>query len=225
MPGRVRFSSANTFHSPPPPLMGPSSSSSGTSSLGPLTPPPLPYPGLPGPTPFVPRYSYYPAKPIARPHALIAFSPALVLNYGISLPPSSISALYIGISSAGLLEPAVYPPEPSLTLVTPHLPWSIVVPAVNNGRFVTVSDVLHAVHFTLRIGVTQAEWRALGTPKLMHQASEAYRRRCERLRGHRGYMEEKRQGVKCVDFLMGYTKFLGILPTSRASDVWQLNIS
>jgi hypothetical protein len=130
----------------------------------------------------------------------------------------------VGVSSAGFLEPAVYPPEISLTLVTHHLPWAIVVPA-SNGRFVTVSDILSSVHRALQVSVTQSEFSALGSQKLMHQASVAYRRRCERLRGHRGFMEEKRKGVKRVDFLMGYTKFQGLSPTSRGSNVLQLNTS
>jgi hypothetical protein len=154
----------------------------------------------------------------------MAFPAALFLNYDVSLHPSSICAHYMGVSSASLLEPAVYPPELSLTLVTQHLPWAIVIPA-SNGRCVTVSDVLHSVHFALHVGVTQSEFSALGSQKLMHRVSEAYRRRCERLPRHFGYIEEKRQGVKRVDFLMGYTKFQGISPTSRVSDVWQLNLS
>ncbi|KAF7348968.1 hypothetical protein MVEN_01417700 [Mycena venus] len=224
MRGRVRFSSHNTFHSPPPPpLMSPASSST-DSSLGPLTPPPLPYAGLPGPTPFAPQYSYHSAKPSGRAHNLVAFSNTPLLNYDITLHPSNISTHFMGLSSAGFLEPAVYPPELSITLTTPHLPWSIVVPA-SNRRYVTVGDVLNAVYSALRVNVTPAEYSALGTQKLKGQATAAYRRRYERLRGHRGYTQEKQQGMKRVDFLMGYNKFQGISPTSRSSNVWQLNIS
>ncbi|KAJ7231160.1 hypothetical protein B0H12DRAFT_981555, partial [Mycena haematopus] len=129
------------------------------------------------------------------------------------------------LSSAGFLEPAVYPPQLALTLVTPHLPWSIVVPA-SNRRFVTVGDVLSAVYGALRVNVTSSEFNALGTATLKRQVSVAYQRRYERLRGHRGYTEEKKQGVKRVDFLIGFTKFQGISPTatSQSQNVWQLNI-
>ncbi|KAJ6534957.1 hypothetical protein B0H19DRAFT_1184518 [Mycena capillaripes] len=223
MPGRVHFSSHNTFHSPPPPPLMRPSGSSATSSFGPLTPPPLPATGLPGPTPFVPGYTYSSKSP-ARAHNLMAFSNAPLLQYDITLHPSSISTHYMGVSSAGFSEPALYPPALSLTLVTPHLPWAIVVPA-SNGRFVTVSDVLNSVYLALRVSVTPTEFNALGTQKLMSRASAAYRRRYERLRGHRGYKDEKRGGVRRVDFLMGYTKFQGISPTARAADVWQLNFA
>ncbi|KAJ7023642.1 hypothetical protein C8F04DRAFT_1133850 [Mycena alexandri] len=192
MPGRVRWSAANIFHSPPPPLAS-SSSSSAASSDGPLTP-----------TPF--------------------YTPPL-LNYDVSLHPSSISTHYRGVSTVGFLESATYPPETALTLITPHLPWAVIVAAAN-GCYVTVSDVLNAVYCSLRVNVTTVEFLTLGTNKLKHQVSEAYRRRYERLRGHRGYREEKQLGIRRVDFLMGYTKFKGISPASgRSSDVWQLHIS
>ncbi|KAF8172979.1 hypothetical protein K438DRAFT_1611256 [Mycena galopus ATCC 62051] len=159
----------------------------------------------------------------ARAHNLIAFSSCPLLTYDISLPPSSISTHYIGVSSAGFVESAAYPPQSCITLVTPHLPWSIVVPA-SNGSYVTVGDVLSTLHSGLRVNVTPTEFAALGTLKLQRRVSTAYQRRYEQRRGLRGYAEEKAQGVKRVDFLMGFTKFLGISPTSGGSDVWQLNI-
>ncbi|KAJ6611999.1 hypothetical protein B0H10DRAFT_2054318 [Mycena sp. CBHHK59/15] len=222
MPGRhVRFSRSNTFYSPPPLVH---SSSSATSSSGPHTPP-LPYVGLPGPTPFVPRRSYsdsYPAK--ARAHSLVAFTNAPLLKYDISLHPSTVSTHYSGVSSAGFLEPAVYPPRPTLSLISPHLPWTITVSA-SNGGYVTVSDVLNSVHRSLRVNVTPEEFNLLGTQKLMRRATAAYTQRYSRLKGHRGYTEEKSQGVKRVDFLMGCTKFQGISPAAGGADIWQLNVA
>ncbi|KAF7341696.1 hypothetical protein MSAN_02068000 [Mycena sanguinolenta] len=178
-----------------------------------------------GPTPFFPKYPQ-PSQPLGRAHNFIALSRIPLLNYDITLHPSTISTHYLGLSAAGFLEPAVYPPQSSITLVTPHLPWAIVV-YPSNGRFVTVGDVLNALHGALRVNVTAAEFEALGTPTLKRQVSLAYQRRYERLRGHRGYREEKNGGVKRVDFLIGFTKFQGISPvtTSRSPDVWQLNIS
>ncbi|KAJ7734128.1 hypothetical protein B0H16DRAFT_1578372 [Mycena metata] len=221
MPGRVRWSAANIFHSPPPPLASPSSSSA-ASSEGPLTPPVV-YAGLPGPTPFIPHPPHYAPRTTGRAHNLIAFSNPPLLNYDVSLHPSSISTHYRGVPTAGFLDPATYPPEPLITLMTPHIPWPVTVAAAN-GRYATVSDVLNAVYCCLRVNVTHGEFLTLGTHKLMHQVSEAYRRRCERLRGHRGYREEKQSGIRRIDFLMGYTKFKGISP-GRSSDVWQLHIS
>ncbi|KAJ7465687.1 hypothetical protein FB451DRAFT_1262169 [Mycena latifolia] len=222
MPGRhVRFSTENTFHSPAPFLS--SSVSSASSPSGPFTPPSLPYASLPGPSPYAPRRSYTASEGNARAHNLMAFSESPLLSYDISLHPSTVSTHYQGLSSGGMLEPAVYPPQPTISIVTPHLPWSIAVSA-SNGRYVTVSDALAALHRALRVNVTSAEYNALGSHKLMRRAAAAYTHRYMRLKGHRGYEEEKKHGVKRVDFLMGNTKFRGLSPTERAG-VWRLHVS
>ncbi|KAJ6555228.1 hypothetical protein B0H10DRAFT_2241461 [Mycena sp. CBHHK59/15] len=185
---RVRFSSSNTYYSPPPLTH---SSSSASSSSGPFTPPPVAYVGLPGPTPFVPLRSYpdsCAAKAYA--HGLVAFSNSPLLEYDISQHPSTISTHYLGVSSAGLLEPAVYPPQLTISLVTPHLPWTIIVPA-SNSRHITVLDVLTSIYRSLRVNVTLAEFNSLQTQKLMKRATAAYTQRYGRLKGHRGYAEEK----------------------------------
>ncbi|KAF7335547.1 hypothetical protein MVEN_02208600 [Mycena venus] len=218
---RVRFASTDTFYSPPPPPppLIRSSPSSSISSLGPLTPPPL------YAAPLTPKGSHCaPTAMKVQAHNLIALSHFPLLQYDVSLHPSSIFSHRPSISAAAFLEPAVYPRRLSLSLVTPHLPWKIPVPA-SNRRYVSVGDVLSAIYRTLRVNATPAEFNALGTEKLMRRASTAYTRRCERLRGHSGYSQEKREGVKRVDFLMGYTTFQGITPTSGAPDVWRLTIS
>ncbi|KAJ7484962.1 hypothetical protein B0H11DRAFT_1806827, partial [Mycena galericulata] len=220
MPGPyVRFSSTNTFHSPPPPLMGRGSSSA--SSFGPMTPPSLSYGGAPGPGPYPPRSTYTESAPrTGRAHSLLTFSSKPLLKYNVSRHPSTITARASGLTSAGFTEPAVYPPQASITLVTPHLPWAIGVPA-SNGAYVTVFDVFNSIYNTLRVNATPAEVNALGSQN-MGKASAAYTQRYERLRGHRGYTEEKRGGIKRVDFLMGYTRMHGLSPTD-SPDVWQLN--
>ncbi|KAJ7440052.1 hypothetical protein B0H11DRAFT_2163375 [Mycena galericulata] len=188
----VRFSSTNTFHSPPPPLM--SRASSSASSFGPLTPPSFSYGGAPGPTSYAPQSTYTKSSlRKGRAHRL---------------------------TSAGFTEPAVHPPQASITLVTPHLPWAIGVPA-SNGAYVTVFDVLNSIYNTLRVSATQGELNALGSQN-MARASAAYIQRYRRLRGHHSYTEEKWGGIKRVDFLMGYTRMYGLSPT-ESPDVWQLN--
>ncbi|KAJ7467643.1 hypothetical protein FB451DRAFT_1483044 [Mycena latifolia] len=221
---RVRFSSENIFHSPPPPpLMSPSSSSF-TSSFGPSTPPPLQYAGLPGATPLFLLAPYTgPSARTGRAHNLIAQSSTPLLSYDMSLHPSSISTHYMGVSSAGLAEPAIYPPQTVISLATSYLPWAIGVVA-SNGKYVTVSDVLSSVYHALRTNVTLAEFNSLDTQKLMGRAAAAYTKRYERLRGHRGFSKEKMQGVKRIDFLMGHTKFQGISPGVGAPGVWKIHI-
>ncbi|KAJ7230921.1 hypothetical protein B0H12DRAFT_1147214 [Mycena haematopus] len=208
MPRHVRFSTTNSFHSAPP------TASSSASSFGPMTPPQLPHVG----------WSMGPKPSIARAHNLLALSPAPLLDFDVSFHPSTITTHLPALSPAGFLEPAVHPPQAAITLVTPHLPWAICVPA-SNATYVTVADVLNTIYRTLREGATPGEFEALRTDKLMRRVSGAYTRRCERLRGHRAYEQEKREGVKRVDFLMGYHRFRGIAPKEGAPDVWQLTIS
>ncbi|KAJ7027810.1 hypothetical protein C8F04DRAFT_1121393 [Mycena alexandri] len=225
MPSRhVRFSSVNKIYSlPPPPLLSRAVSSS-ASSLGPLTPPPLPYMGFAVPTPQMSKGPFSNASGMnRRAHNLLALSTNPILRYNVSQHPSTISTHHSGVAPAAFLEPAIYPPQQAITLVTPHLPWSIQVSAVN-GRYVTVGDMLLTVHRTLQMNSTPAEFNMLRTEQLMRRVSRAYTQRCERLRGQRGYAEEKRGGIKRVDFLMGYTSFQGIAPTADP-DVWTLSIS
>ncbi|KAJ6549051.1 hypothetical protein DFH09DRAFT_926386 [Mycena vulgaris] len=123
-----------------------------------------------------------------------------------------------------MLEPAVYPPQLSISIVTPHPPMVRSPVQASNGRYVTVSDALTALYRALRMNVTPAEFNALGTHKLMRRAAAAYTQRYMRLKGHRGYAEEKAHGVKRVDFLMGCTKLRGLSPTEHAN-VWRLHVS
>ncbi|KAJ7081122.1 hypothetical protein B0H15DRAFT_471323 [Mycena belliarum] len=223
MPARhVRFSSENSYHSPPPFLS--SSVETASSSSGPFTPPSHHYANLPGPTPYAPRRSHTTSSSHrARAHNLMAYSEAPLLSYDVSLHPSSISTHFHGLSSTGMLEPAVYPPQLTITITSPHLPWTIPV-AASNSRYVTVSDALTALYRALRTNITPSEFHALGEKKLMRRAGTAYTQRYMRLKGHRGYEEEKKGGVKRVDFLMGCTKFRGLSPTDHA-DVWRLHVS
>ncbi|KAF7366144.1 hypothetical protein MVEN_00491300 [Mycena venus] len=224
MPQRhVRFSSTSTIHSLPPLVR--SSSSSSSASSGPSTPPPPSYAGLPAPAPFTRRGSYSdPSSRTGQANDLIVFSPTPPLIYDITLNPSTISTHITRLPSARFLEPAVYPPRPLISLVTPHLPWALAVPATN-GKYVTVSDVLTAIYHALRVNVTAGEFAALRTKDLMRRVTAAYVRRYERLWGHSGYKPEKAEGVKRVDFLLGYTTFCGIAPATGQSDVWQLKTS
>ncbi|KAJ7761818.1 hypothetical protein B0H16DRAFT_1530633 [Mycena metata] len=225
MPARhVRFSTVNEIYSLPPPLLLSPAASSSASSLGPLTPPPLPHIGFAVPAPQMSK------KPSSNPsgmnrtaHNLLALSTSPILRYDVAQHPSTISTHHPGVASSAFLEPAVFPPQATITLVTPHLPWSIPVSALN-GSYVTVGDMLLTLHRALQMNSTTAEFNMLRTEKLMRRVSRAYTQRYERLRGQRGYAEEKRGGIKRVDFLMGYTSFQGIAPTADPS-VWRLTIS
>ncbi|KAJ7032941.1 hypothetical protein C8F04DRAFT_1184636 [Mycena alexandri] len=213
----VRFSVEDTFYSP---------ISSCLTPLGPsrtMVSPPPDYAPLPGPTPFTPESYIESTIKAPQLHRLLAVSDSPFVTYDISRHPSTISTHHPGLSCLGLLEPAVVPRRPTITLTTPYLPWPIVVEG-SKGHFVTVSDVLDSIYASLRTNITPAEFQALGTREHQRRATEAYTLRYGRLHGQPGYEDEKRQGVKRVDFLMGYTRFQG-LSAAGSAGVWQLHTS
>ncbi|RDB26939.1 hypothetical protein Hypma_005123 [Hypsizygus marmoreus] len=224
MPGKhVRFSRTLMVHSPPTPALS-LSSLSPASSAAPLTPPSYSN-GLPGPSPYVVSFPEQ-RKPLhsnaARLHSLLQSSHSPTLTYDLTLPPSTISSQHRGISQRVLTEPATKPPLPVVLIIVPHLPWTITV-AASYGAYVTVLDVLDGIYRSLRSNVTSQEFHALPSEKEMRRVSAAYEHRYRRIRGSREYEDEKRRGVRRVDFLMGCTRFMGLSTTSRGPDVWVLN--
>ncbi|KAJ7658690.1 hypothetical protein DFH06DRAFT_1130980 [Mycena polygramma] len=222
MPARhVRFSTENRIHCPP----ASDSSSSGTWTMptrprsylpGPTAPSWLD-PRLPGPTPYAfPYFANVRANSKGRAHSLIVVAGSTTLHYDFSLPSSAIPTNF-----AGFHEPAVFPSKLALSILIPYHPWTLPV-GPSNGRYVTVSDVINAVHRSLHTGLTQADFDELGKTILTFRVAEAYTRRCRRMRvnRHRGADGEC---VKRVDLLLGCTRFRGLSATS-SPDVWRLHL-
>ncbi|KAJ6508174.1 hypothetical protein C8R45DRAFT_1167798 [Mycena sanguinolenta] len=198
---RVRFSGTSTVLSIPA-LVFDSAPSSPASSCGPPTPPPIPDSNFPFPPSSSTRGTSYWETQLqtkTRANDLIA----------LAAPP-----------------PAVYPPLPTISLVTPHLPWALTIPPATNATYVTVLDVLTAIYRALRVNATANDFAALRTEELMGRVTAAYTQRYRRLRRYNtGYALEKAEGLKRVDFLLGYTQFCGIAPTAGQPDVWELRTS
>ena len=109
-------------------------------------------------------------------------------------------------------EPATNPPLPALAIICEHLPWTITITPTPNAiwtaPFVTVGDVLHALHRALCLGVTDPELNVLG-PAQRDRVHDAYVRRYRRAPGAARDME-KAKGIKRVDYLMGRVIMEGI---------------
>ncbi|KAG5639055.1 hypothetical protein H0H81_007313 [Sphagnurus paluster] len=224
MPGKhVRFAPTTKVQSLGTPALS-ASSLSPASSSAPLTPPT--YAGaLPGPSPYVVSFpTTRPPEVVApvRLHALLQASSSPALNFDLTLPPSTITSHHQGIPQRVLAEPATKPALPSLTIVVPYLPWTITV-RPSRGTFVTVIDVLETVYNKLRTNVSAQEYHALPSEKDKRRVTSAYEQRYRRIRSSREYEDEKRRGVRRVDFLMGYTRFMGI--SLRGPDVGVLTTS
>ncbi|KAF8069275.1 hypothetical protein FPV67DRAFT_1116715 [Lyophyllum atratum] len=224
MPGKhVRFSKKNVLHSPPTPALS-FSSFSPASSGAPLTPPSYSG-GLPGPSPYVvsfPKSGQASYMSTVRMHALLQSSSSPALNFDLTQHPSTITSHHQGISQRALSEPATKPPLASLTLLIPHLPWTVTVHA-SYGPYVTVTDVLEGIYRKLRANISSHEFNSLPSEKDRRRVTSAYEQRYRRIRGSRDYEDEKRQGVRRVDFLMGHTRFMGLSSSSSGPEVWILN--
>ncbi|KAF4583620.1 hypothetical protein EYR38_002375 [Pleurotus pulmonarius] len=216
---RVHFAATNTVHqlSTPSPAW---SSTSLPSTPGIQTPPNLPA-TLPGPTPYHFVLPTKVARPLPRhplPHPALHGPPPSV-HYDCSYPPQTLAISNRRLSPYFLSEPATNPPVSLMFITSPHLPWTV---KVNPSRFgvVTVSDVFQAVYASLRKNIYPSDFESLAHHD-KKRVRKAYEERYRRLRSSREADQEKSQGVKRVDFLMGHSRFMGLTVTSDPT-VWSM---
>ncbi|KAJ7064006.1 hypothetical protein C8F01DRAFT_1367440 [Mycena amicta] len=233
MPGKhVRFSSDNAYYEPTGSLPKHLSSSSSPSSqyVVPNVTAPSQYPYAHAPRRAHTLSSSPRTHAVA--HRALAHSGdhSPLLHYDLSLPPSTMTA-HNNLPTSVLHEPATYPPQRTLLLASPHLPYAISVSASSPSGFVTVADVLSGLHVALRARVSKEEFEALGSHRAMRRVSEAYTARYMRLQGHRGYADEKSGGVRRIDLLTGHTRFRGLSPPSSSQqipgqpEVWRFHVA
>ncbi|KAL0573015.1 hypothetical protein V5O48_008942 [Marasmius crinis-equi] len=222
MPGKdrkhVRFAKQKIEYSIPPNPSPAYTSSTLPSSDGPITPP-FRRATLPGYPPY--SYSVPPPKPVMqsiRAHNLLGYSRQPALNFDVRLSISHLTSRYSSLSTLLLAEPAVTPAVSSLVLTTHRLPWSITI-YPSNGYYVTVRDVLDAIYHALRKNVSHSEYHS---QRDQVRINEAYQRRYGRIRDYYASREEKKGGVKRVDFLCGRTRFTGLSP-SKKSNIWEMH--
>lgn len=223
---RVRFSRTKLVHSPatPPISLVPSTP---PSSHIPLTPPEV-APGLPGPSPyglgFKSMYTLPPPLPEPRypasilPHPLLD-SPSILFD--MIEHPSYIVYHHAPLSPHLLSESAFTLPIPAVTIFVAHLPWKMYISA-SNGSYLTIHDIFNGIYNALRKNIKSTEFKSLLTPKDTECAVRAYEGRYRRLGSSSAYEEEKRQGMKRIDFLLCMTRFAGLTETSYP-DSWLLN--
>lgn len=220
MPGKhVRFAKTNTLHtisSPsiprPPPLTYDNYSPASSNSL------PTP-PDFYTPLPPARKHSLPPPRAsVVRLHPLLEDSSRPEIIYDVRNPPSTIGARTHTISPGELNEPATYPQMPSLTIIHKYLPWIIHITGSGYSRsrrmsYVTVWDVLKTVHASLRANVSQTEYdRAGRSGSYQERVRRAYEARYRSIRDRSANKEEKMGGVRRVDFLVEYVRFIGLVP-------------
>jgi len=229
MPGKqVRFAPKNTIFTPPSPAL---STLSRANSL-PSSTPQLHVYTL---SPVMSTHSVSKLRPRSAlrrtAHPLLMLSDAgkhAPLVYDIRRNPSTMSLYHHPLPTSVLNEPAIYPPLPEITIISPYISskWSIRVLA-SNKTYVTVLDLIDTLHRSLRTTVSAAEYQGLPTDKARTRVALAYQERYRALEGHHGYDEEKMGGLKRIDFLMEYTKFLGLSMSvnDEGHSVWVLNVT
>jgi len=100
-----------------------------------------------------------------------------------------------------------------ITLLTETLPWSITVTA--KSTFVTVYDILQALHSSLRLPITTAEWTSL--PRASQDVIAAsFHKRVGGFSDRIKRGEQLGKGVRRLDFLVGHTRFYGISPFGKS---------
>jgi len=212
-----------------------------TSSLVPSPPPtPLPLPDVKfSPRPNSPSLSPYPISPprrvytpspIPRAHALpyvpppplrpgVHLHPAIIapnLQYDVrSLPTQSNPHLSLAI----LAQPASSPPLPNLGLRVGDLPWLFSVtpdPDLSPGKaYVTVQNVVLAIHYHLRTAVKSSEYEAMSKSR----KAEIFRE-FERRVGSDPVQRGK--GLRRVDFLNGRHRAQGLVRAHSKDSVWDV---
>jgi hypothetical protein len=90
--------------------------------------------------------------------------------------------------------------------------------------FVTVADVLHALYRCLREAVNHAEFAILSSAK-QRAVAQSYMTRCESLMDPVLRENERRKGVKRIDFLMDRTIFSGLSTSTLRPNTLDLNLA
>ncbi|KAJ7135655.1 hypothetical protein C8R44DRAFT_609259 [Mycena epipterygia] len=120
---------------------------------------------------------------------------------------------------------ATWPGLPSLTVISPLLPWAITAHA-SGGWAVTVGDVLCAVHKALEIHVTEEQFN-----DWLHEKENGSMKHMGERWKHRNRNESPkadepqrtyRSGMTRIDLLEGRHKFAGLSESKMGCDVWVL---
>lgn len=229
---------AVSFSSPAPSSSSLYSKSSSTSS---------PYPSrtdgarLPGPTPYAfmcspgQKLLLPPVTKYAGRHGCHPLLEQFAITYDLRdrVSSATITRNNHSLSTETLHDSAFLPSRSYITIISSYLPWTIKVYA-SNGSYITLQDILTSIHSDLRTNITPTEFQLLPSQHHRNRATRAYEQRYGRLlirqlpgeggeSYHKASESEKRDGMKRVDFLMSYTKFLGI--GWQRGNEWKLHVA
>ncbi|GJE98719.1 hypothetical protein PsYK624_149540 [Phanerochaete sordida] len=141
--------------------------------------------------------------------------------------PSDPPVMEYLLQPTQLAMPATTPPVVELKIIHPALPWGINVTASRyyGNICVTVGDVLQQLYQALRFSVTPSEFNMMQQNKPHDAAavSNAFEHRAQRAARYGG--DERRKGIRRVDFLMDRTQFAGFDVVIRQDGVLLLQLN
>ncbi|KAJ7917219.1 hypothetical protein B0H13DRAFT_2444144 [Mycena leptocephala] len=126
-----------------------------------------------------------------------------------------------------LAQPAIFPGLPSMTLLSPLLPWAIT--AHTSSGCVVVEDVLQAIRRELAIPITEDEldeWLRRQGDDSTKQGDSWRKGPTETMTGDalRARSLTQKRGKTRLDFLDGRTRFGGLSEGTMGCDIWVVNL-
>lgn len=174
-----------------------------------------------GASPSLPSspYHYLPSTIPGIPHSALVAGPVR-LNYNVSLFPTPGVTLNHPLYNMSSLwdHPMTNPPMPFMEVecAAAGFPWKITIsPSRKSTPYITFRDFFSSLYYNLRKRATQAEYEQVKSARLQRHIVNAYQRRYERLADCDQYEEERRGGLRRVDFLGEYVQFAGLSPNSN----------
>jgi hypothetical protein len=246
----VRFAVSQAYHSAPSTPSPAFSDLSLPETEGPITPP-----MFMAPLPTIPEHE--PQSSTMRVHGAVVYTPGAVpyLTWDVSYPPNTaIPTNRIAQPAhfcAALGEAVTNPSLSEMILVSDFLPYRVsILPGVGNGstsspwtpanvalpmpgsplppvtQTVCVYDVLVGLYKNLRTPLTPQEYAAL-SPTRKAALSSAYHIRVNRIEDPIKREEERRKGLKRIDYLLaaGKTRFIGLGMTKKSNNLWIMNFA
>jgi hypothetical protein len=125
-----------------------------------------------------------------------------------------------------LAQPAIFPGLPTMTLLSPLLPWAVTAHA--SSGCVVVEDVLKAVCRELAIPITEDEldeWLRRRGDDSTKQGDSWRKGPTETKTGEalRARGLEQKRGMTRLDFLDGRTRLGGLSESTMGCDIWVVN--
>jgi hypothetical protein len=148
-------------------------------------------------------------------------SPKLLYDLSLSWQAATTNTSpRVSLSKAALLEPATNPPTPYLQIKCANLPWTLDI-VCKTSHYVTILDVLAQLYSFLRLTVSAKEFYC-ETSESQRDVTMAFHQRVSRDPWTATVEEQK--GLKRIDFLKGYNRFMGLSSTKLGPDMWALNV-